>query len=132
AFAHASYSGYAHYDSDELMDGIGEMGNLKAPADYGVARRRLAAIDATTEAAFKASRNYGGSANSAKESHAPHAWQHFGFLVVSCDRADLRPSPTGVAIYDDRERRFEALPSPPYPRVEVIDEIVHAIVNDIP
>ena len=62
AFAQATYSGYAHYDSDELMDGIGEMGQRKDAADYGAARRRLAATDPAMEAASKASRNYGGSA----------------------------------------------------------------------
>ena len=56
-----TYSGYGHYDSDELMDGVGEMGQTKNPADYGAARKRL--INAATpdqETALKAARNYGG------------------------------------------------------------------------
>ena len=32
AFAHATYSGYAHYDSDELMDSIGELGSRSRKA----------------------------------------------------------------------------------------------------
>ena len=132
AFAQASYSGYGHYDADELMDGIGEMGNVKSPIDYGVSRRRLAAIDPAAEADFKARRNYGGSAYVAPETTAAQAWQHFGFIVVCCDRADLRPTATGIAVYDDCERRFDPLPTPPYPRPEVVDEIVRAVAGDIP
>jgi len=129
AFAHATYSGYAHYDSDELVDGIGEMGQSKSPANYGAARRRLATADPAHEATFKASRNYGGAAYAPPPTANAAAWQHFGFLVVSCDRADLRPTAKGVMIYDDRERRFEALPSPRYPREEVIDEIVKGVIS---
>jgi phthalate 4,5-cis-dihydrodiol dehydrogenase len=129
AFAHATYSGYAHYDSDELTDGIGELGQPKSPADYGAARRRLAA-SSLDEAALKAARNYGGSAWQAPSAARPTAWQHFGFLVVSCDRADLRPTPTGVTVYGDAERRFEPIPPPPHPRIEVIDELWAAVRDD--
>ena len=132
AFAHATYSGYGHYDSDELMDGIGELGQPKSPADVGAARRRLATTDdLAAEARLKAARNYGGSAYVPPAAGATSAWQHFGFVVASCDRADFRPTPLGVAIHDDRERRFEPLPAPPYPRPEVIDELVAALVGDV-
>ena len=131
AFAHASYSGYAHFDSDELMDGFGEMGQRKTAADYGAARKRLATSDPAEEAAFKAARNFGGSAYAAPPTRDATAWQHFGFLLVCCDRADLRPTPTGVTIYGDRERRVEALPAPPYPRSEVVDELVAAVRHDV-
>ena len=53
--------------------------------------------------------------------------QHFGLLVASCDRADLRPQPDGVLIYGDRERRFEPLPPPRVHRAEVVNEL-HAAV----
>ena len=63
AFASATYSGYAHYDGDELADNISEVGLPRSEADYGAARRRLAAAaPGTAEAALKAARNYGGSA----------------------------------------------------------------------
>jgi phthalate 4,5-cis-dihydrodiol dehydrogenase len=132
AFAHATYSGYAHYDSDALLGNIGEMGQPKTAADYGAARRRLATTSAATEATFKASRNYGGSAYAAPATASANAWQHFGFIVVCCDRADLRPTATGVAIDSDNEQRIETLPAPAYPRPEVIDELVRAVVDDIP
>ena len=133
AFAHATYSGYAHYDSDELMDAIGELGQPKSAADYGVARKRLDnAGDPIEEARLKAAAKLRWAMYAPPAATAPSAWNHFGFLVVCCDRADLRPTAHRVAIYADRERRFEPLPPPAIPRVEVIDELYRAIVEDEP
>ena len=132
-FAHATYSGYAHYDSDELVDHIGELGQPKSPADYGVARKRLDGVgDGDDEARLKAARNYGGTLYAAPQSVAPAAWNHFGFLVASCDGADLRPTAHGVAIYADRKRWFETLPPAAVARVEVVDELHRAIVDGVP
>ena len=129
AFASLAYSGYGHYDSDELMGGIGELGGPKDPAAYGAARRALAkAADAADEARAKAERNYGGEAW--REAAGPAPWhEHFGFIVVSCERGDLRPTPQGVAVYGDAAQRFEPLPPPAVPRAAVIDEL-HAAVFD--
>jgi len=133
AFATATYSGYAHFDGDELMDGIGEMGEPKPAADYGVARRRLReAVDSASEAALKAARNYGGARYVPAAPKAPAHHQHFGHVLVCCARGDLRPTPDGVAIYADDERRFERVPVPPVPRTEVVDELWRAIVDGVP
>ncbi|HJT62988.1 MAG TPA: gfo/Idh/MocA family oxidoreductase, partial [Burkholderiales bacterium] len=51
--------------------------------------------------------------------------------VVSCEKADLRPLPTGVMIYGDSEQRMEAVPPPEVPRVEVIDELYGAVVEGL-
>jgi phthalate 4,5-cis-dihydrodiol dehydrogenase len=126
AFANLTYSGYAHFDSDEWCSWIGELGRRKDPDAYGGARKLLAAGD---ESALKASRNYGG------RDHSPPAssfHQHFGVFIVSCDRADLRPLPEGVMIYADGERRFDPLPAPRTPRAEVIDELYDAVVAGKP
>ena len=131
AFASATYSGYGHYDSDELFGNIGEMGQAKNPNDYGTARQRLrGTASSAEEAALKAARNYGGSlytAGTALPQGLQH--QHFGQLIVSCEKADLRPGPTGIGIYADGEKTFEPLPAPPVPRQEVIDELFAAVVN---
>jgi phthalate 4,5-cis-dihydrodiol dehydrogenase len=121
-FASLVYSGYAHFDSDELMGWIGEMGQKKDASTYWTSRRALRG----DELALKRARNYGGESFSPSQ---PIAHQHFGFLMVSCDRADLRPMPHGVMIYADEERRFEPLPAPAIPRAEVIDELYAAIVE---
>ena len=78
------------------------------------------------ELALKAARNYGGPQFKQID---PVAHQHFGFFVVSCEKADLRPLPTGVMIYGDSEQRLEALPPPKVPRAEVIDELYGAVVE---
>ena len=132
AFATATYSGYAHFDGDELMDGIGEMGAPKAAADYGSARRRLREVgDSAAEAALKAARNYGGANYTPPPAQVPAHHQHFGHVLVCCERGDLRLTPDGVAIYADDERRFERVPVPAVPRAEVIDELWRAIVDDV-
>jgi phthalate 4,5-cis-dihydrodiol dehydrogenase len=50
-------------------------------------------------------------------------------LLVSCDRADLRPVQNGVMIYQDGSSRLDAIPSPGVPRAEVIDELCQAVVH---
>ena len=57
------------------------------------------------------------------------AHQHFGTLLVSCERADLRALPNGVMIYQNGAARLEALPPPAVPRAEVIDELYRAVVH---
>jgi phthalate 4,5-cis-dihydrodiol dehydrogenase len=132
-FATVTYSGYGHFDGDELMDGIGEMGRRKSASDYGAARRRLRdQQDPKAETALKAARNYGGSAYVAPVAESAPAHQHFGFVLVCCERGDLRPLPTGVVTYDDNERRIETIPAPVVPRVEVIDELWSAVVDARP
>ena len=129
AFATAVYSGYGHFDSDEWMNSIGEMGQLKNLDDYGSARQRLAASQ--DETALKAARNYGGSAYTPSSSTPGSlAHQHFGPLIISCDKADLQPSATGITVYADRQKSFVALPAPVIPRIEVIDELFAAARHD--
>ena len=131
AFASATYSGYGHYDSDELLGNIGEMGQPKKCGDYGAARKRLQGAASTAEeTALKAARNYGGSLYKA-DTGLPQGLQHqhFGQFIVSCEKADLRPDSAGIAIYADGEKTFEPLAAPAVPRQEVIDELFAAVVH---
>jgi len=124
AFASLTYSGYGHFDSDELSGWIGEMGQAKQP----YARRPQHFADAAEEAAFKDARNYGGAAyRPLAEQVLSH--QHFGTIIVSCERADLRPLPDGVMIYQNGAARLDPLPPPSVPRAEVIDELYAAVVE---
>lgn len=132
AFATAIYSGYGHYDSDELMGNIGEMGQVKSAQDYGAARKRLlTAPDASEESRLKASRNYGGTLYVGKPATegVTLAHQHFGHIIVSCEKADLRPTPSGIEVFADDQRSFEALQPPAIPRSEVIDELYSAVIE---
>jgi phthalate 4,5-cis-dihydrodiol dehydrogenase len=128
AFASLAYSGYGHFDSDEFVGWVGEIGQTKDPARYGEARNLLAASN--DEALLKESRNYG------SRDYVPPAGgrlhEHFGVVIVSCERADLRPLPHGVMIHGDAEQRLDPLPAPAVPRSGVIDELYDAVVNGVP
>jgi phthalate 4,5-cis-dihydrodiol dehydrogenase len=128
AAASLTYSGYARFDSDELCGWVGELGQRKDPAAYGAARRALKGAGAAGEHNLKAARSYGGAevANAGSADAPLH--QHFGLLLVSCERADLRPLPTGVMVYSDHAARLDPLPPPLVPRSEVVDELYDAIV----
>lgn len=129
AWATLTYSGYAHYDSDELMDWISELGFHKDPQTYGVARRKLANLTPEQEVAAKKSRTYGPGTAADSVPRAPHH-EHFGFVLVSCEKADLKLSPTGITVYGDAERSFIEVPPPTLPRAEVIEEFVDAITGE--
>jgi phthalate 4,5-cis-dihydrodiol dehydrogenase len=128
AFASLVYGGYGHFDSDEFQGWIGEMGQKKGPQSSGRAPRLN---DAAQEATLKDARNYGGERWQPPTAEAL-AHQHFGPIVVSCEGADLRPTPHGVMIYQNGATRLDALPAPAIPRAEVIDELFAAIVHDRP
>lgn len=123
-FASLVYSGYGHFDSDEFEGWIGEMGQTKTPYP-GQARPSFKTQE--DEAAYKNARNYGGADFRPPGEATAH--QHFGTLLVSCDRADLRPVQNGVMIYQDGSSRLDAIPSPGLPRAEVIDELCQAVVH---
>jgi len=127
AFASLTYNGYGFFDSDEWMGWRGELGARKQPGDYGAARCKRAAFSGLSdEVAAKAARNYGGSAYvAAAAGEAAH--QHFGPLIVSGERGDLRLLPDGVELFTADERRVETLPPPTVPRAEVIDELWRAL-----
>ena len=131
AFASVSYNGYGYYDSDELCDATSELGMLKDLSCYQSGSARLgSARDAAAEARAKAARNYGGEHYTPAAGVAPHH-QHFGHLLVSCERGDIKPGPRTVTVYGDHERTVEALPAPLIPRVEVIDELCAAVINGV-
>jgi len=124
AAASLTYSGYGHFDSDEFQGWIGEMGHKKT---HG---RAVAVFSDADEAARKQARNYGGA-----DYHppaAPEAHQNFGTIIVSCECADLRPTPNGVMIYLDGQGQLDPLPPPAIARVEVIDELYAAVAEDRP
>lgn len=133
AAASITYSGYAHFDSDELVEWIAESGLPKSPDAYGAARRALAGVAGEAEYDLKSQVNYGGPRyagfDPAKGAPAERWHQNFGLLVVSCDGADLRPTSKGVVIYDDRARRLDPVPVPAVPRREVMDELYAAVTD---
>jgi phthalate 4,5-cis-dihydrodiol dehydrogenase len=127
AFASLTYNGYDNFDSDEFQGWVGEMGQIKQPY---AASPRPRFTNAEEETAFKNARNYGGTDYRPPVAQAP-MHQHFGTLLVSCERADLRAMPDGVMIYQNGTARLDAVPPPTVPRAEVIDELYQALVHGV-
>jgi phthalate 4,5-cis-dihydrodiol dehydrogenase len=130
--ASLTYSGYDRFDSDEFYGWVGENGNAKQP-NYGAARRAIRGYGSqAAEVRARTERGYAGVglAQPAGTAHQPH----FGLLIVSCEGADLRPTPDGIAIYDDDGVREERAPTPrAMPNKDgVIDEFYAAVVHGIP
>jgi phthalate 4,5-cis-dihydrodiol dehydrogenase len=124
AFASATYNGYGYYDTDALMDNVGEMGRAKNPDTHHQTRARLRSVtDEAAEAALKAQRNFGGPLYTPASTEASDACQHFGPVLVSCERGELRLTPRGVQVFDDQGTHFVPANVPAVPRGEVIDEL---------
>ncbi len=126
AAASLTYSGYGRFDSDEFCDWIDELGAPKDPAaPYGEVRRALGSPD--DEARLRVSRAYGEAGLPAPALRRAH--EHFGLVIVSCERADLRVASNGVMVYGQDERRLHRLQPPRIPRAEVVDELWAAVVE---
>jgi phthalate 4,5-cis-dihydrodiol dehydrogenase len=130
--ASLTYSGYDRFDSDEFYDWVGENGDPKRP-NHGSARRAIEGLASQAdEIRLRAARGFAGTG--ASTAAGPMYQPHFGFLIASCEDADLRPSPAGILIYDRSGVREERAPAPrAFPNKDgVIDEFYDAIVNGTP
>jgi phthalate 4,5-cis-dihydrodiol dehydrogenase len=129
AAASLVYGGYDFFDSDELHFWINERGAPKPPDQHGAARRALAAEQAE-EARLRVERYAYGSPAGPPPNHQPH----FGLMIVTCERGEMRASADGLFIYDRNGKREVALPkSLAMPgRSEVLDDMIAAIRTDKP
>jgi phthalate 4,5-cis-dihydrodiol dehydrogenase len=134
AAASLIYSGYDRFDSDELHGWIGESGQPKNP-NHGATGRALARVaNGAEEARIRSEKfGYGGARRWQPEQGERWHQPHFGTLVVSCEKADLRQSADGILIYTDSGVRELAIPlSKGRPgRADVLDELYQAVVNDV-
>lgn len=132
SFASLTYSGYAHFDTDEFMGWWGELGQGRdGDTSYGRARFNLQkATTPAEEIAMKNARAYGPAGRDAFHVAGEVAHNHFGLVVASCERADLRPLPHGVMVYGDKTRHLDEIPPPKIPRAEVVDELYEAAMSN--
>ena len=125
-FGTLTYSGYGHFDSDELMGWTGELGFDKNPEGH---RKDRPYLRGESELAAKHKRGYGeaneGLAVSNFEQSPPA--EHFGHIVVTAEKADLLPRPNGVEVYSLSERKLHPLPAQAAARSGVITELWNAI-----
>jgi phthalate 4,5-cis-dihydrodiol dehydrogenase len=134
-FATLAYSGYDHFDSDELQFWIAESGREKRPG-HGGARKLLAGLAPGEEAAFKTQRlGYGGPvARNYAATQLSRKQPHFGIFVATCERGDLRPCADGVLVYgDDGPRTVPAhVGRGAYGQGDTIDELYDAVIGGRP
>ena len=130
AAATAVYSGYDHFDSDEMHGWVSSTGRKKAPR-HGQARAALAALTGDdAEARMRAQRyGYGGDARFLQGEPGHQA--HFGSLIATYERADVRTTPDGIAVYSDAGVREIALPAAANGRTNVIDELCDAVLDGV-
>ncbi len=108
-FATGVYSGYDHWDSRELVRGVGRAGITPDPAKHATARKEhLAGGDPGWEAAAARAERYGlgRSARPRDEAREPgrSGWVLGGPMVVTFDHGDVRLTPEGLVVYGDDER----------------------------
>jgi phthalate 4,5-cis-dihydrodiol dehydrogenase len=134
-FATLAYSGYDHFDSDELQFWIAESGREKKP-NHGGGRKLLAALGPGEEAAFKTQRlGYDGPvARHYAATEAERKQPHFGIFIATCERGDLRPCADGVLIYGDNGPRTvpARVGRGAYGQGDTIDELYDAVTGAQP
>jgi phthalate 4,5-cis-dihydrodiol dehydrogenase len=131
--ASLTYSGYDHFDTDELHWWTGEFGNAKPRDGHGAARRALRGVrDPDAESKLKAASGFAGRGVTTLASGAAHQ-PHFGLLLVSCERGDMRPSRDGLLVYGDGGlRELPLAPGRAYPnKARVLDELYDAVARGI-
>jgi phthalate 4,5-cis-dihydrodiol dehydrogenase len=126
--ANLAYSGYGRFDSDALCGWVSETGQPKDPL---APRRSLGSLQgsATPEAEQRGARAYGHlGIETPRDGAGRH--EHFGLVIVSCERADLRIMPEGVWVHGEGAPRLHRPAPSAHPRSTVVDEIWGAIVED--
>lgn len=138
AAASMVYSGYDRFDSDEFFGWVGEGGQDKPGDAHGQTRARLKGAYQEEESARRTSAfGYKPAAeNSGGRLAPPDSLReaHFGVMVVSCEGGDMRPTPDGIAIYDDGGARHVEIPADRFlpSRPAVVQELANAIAGTPP
>jgi phthalate 4,5-cis-dihydrodiol dehydrogenase len=104
AAASVTFSAYDFFDSDEWHHWIAEGGMPKPPNRHGATR--TAFLVRTDEREAHRDLGYGGRTLLDEQPYLPH----FGLLVVTCERGDMRLSPTGIVIHGLTGTREVAVP----------------------
>jgi phthalate 4,5-cis-dihydrodiol dehydrogenase len=104
AAASLTFSAYDFFDSDEWHHWIGEGGAGKAPDRHGSTRRAFMAR--STDLAAHEDLGYGGRILPDEQPCLPH----FGLLIATCERGDMRLSPAGILVHGVDGTREIAVP----------------------
>lgn len=123
AAATAVYNGYGGLSSMDLCFDISEWGLHQPPAQRQ--RRPVSAMAMTPEQALLAKQARARTAVADRPPYQPF----FGLTVVSCERGDMRQSPTGLLVHSVEGMREVAVPLDRGPRDRVLDELHAAITG---
>jgi len=93
AAASVTFSAYDFFDSDEWHDWIAEGGTRKEPNRNGSMRRAF--LSRTSELNAHEDLGYGGRVLPTEQPCLPH----FGLIVATCERGDIRLSATGLMVH---------------------------------
>jgi len=104
AAASLVFSAYDFFDSDELHSWIAEGGNPKPPDRHGAARRLLR--EGAPEPERQKDLGYGGRPLPVEQPYQPH----FGLIIVTAEKGDVRLSPNGLWLYGADGRREIPVP----------------------
>lgn len=105
ASASLVYSAYDFFDSDELHSWVGESGMPKETDAHGRSRRMLMS-DPTPEAERRQRVGYGSRIFPPGTPQQPH----FGFFIATFEKADVRVTPDGLAVFSTEGRQEITLP----------------------
>ncbi len=122
-FANLTYSGYAHFDGDRLMENVSELGVRKQDT-HSTTRQKLMNVENEEEA--KAARGF----TSLEDCPQSETHEHFGQVFIFGDHGDLRLTPYGVELTNDTGRTFFDAPFRTN-RAEVFDTLYDAIRQNI-
>jgi phthalate 4,5-cis-dihydrodiol dehydrogenase len=104
AAASITFSGHDFFDSDEFHHWIAEGGTDKPPNRHG--STRAAFLARTDEAEAHQALSFGGRDLPSEQPHLPH----FGVVIATCERGDLRLSPDGLMLHGLDGTREVAVP----------------------
>jgi phthalate 4,5-cis-dihydrodiol dehydrogenase len=107
AAASVVFSAYDFFDSDELHYWIAEGGTNKEPHRQGKTREAFLARGSDLEA--HQALGFGARVLPTEQPYLPH----FGFIVATCERGDMRLSPNGILIHSTDGTREIAVPRGP-------------------
>jgi phthalate 4,5-cis-dihydrodiol dehydrogenase len=107
AAASVVFSAYDFFDSDELHHWIAEGGAKKEPHRQGKTREAFLARASDLEA--HQALGFGARVLPTEQPYLPH----FGLIVATCERGDMRLSPNGILIHTTDGTREVAVPRGP-------------------
>lgn len=123
AAATAVYNGYGNFSSMDLGFNVSEWGLMQPPENRPPMRGPSADLVPEAERLAKQKR-----AKAAIPGSAPYQ-PFFGVTLVSCERGDIRQSPTGLTVYSAQGQNEIELPTDRTPRDLVMAEFHDAITG---